>query len=42
MKLFKTSKTLPKGKQKINKEELLRLAEEVGKILEKERKERKK
>lgn len=37
MKLWKTSTTLPKGKQKINKKKLLELAEKVGKILKKER-----
>ena len=38
MKLFKTSTTLPKGRQKINKKKLLEAAEKVGKILKKERK----
>ena len=37
MKLFKTSSTLPKGRQKINKKKLLEAAEKVGKILGKER-----
>jgi len=36
MKLFKTSTTLPKGRQKINKKKLLEFADKVGKILEKE------